>query len=122
MNACRIRGIKKVDFLHCLLEGGGDQGLMAGALVGAGGRVCQRKIIRPELNCAVGLGVGAMGLRLTGSKREAVLMCYLIAGACGMVAIFITTASVLLGYAVGLATLVLGAVGIWWFEAKVGHD
>jgi UDP-GlcNAc:undecaprenyl-phosphate GlcNAc-1-phosphate transferase len=60
--------------------------------------------------------------RLTGSKREAVLMCYLIAGACGMVAIFITTASVLLGYAVGLAMLVLGAVSIWWFETKVGHD
>ena len=60
--------------------------------------------------------------RLTGSKREAVLMCYLIAGVCGMVAIFITTASVLLGYAVGLAMLVLGAVSIWWFETKVGHD
>ena len=60
--------------------------------------------------------------RLTGSKREAVLMCYLIAGACGMVAIFITTASVLLGYAVGLAMLVLGAISIWWFETKVGHD
>ena len=60
--------------------------------------------------------------RLTGSKREAVLMCYLIAGVCGMVAIFITTASVLLGYAVGLAMFVLGAISIWWFETKVGHD
>ena len=49
-------------------------------------------------------------------------MCYLIAGVCGMVAIFITTASVLLGYAVGLALFILGAVSIWWFEAKVGHD
>jgi UDP-GlcNAc:undecaprenyl-phosphate GlcNAc-1-phosphate transferase len=60
--------------------------------------------------------------RLTGSKREAVLLCYLLAGACGMVGIFITTASVLLGYAVGLAMLILGAVSIWWFESKVGHD
>ncbi len=60
--------------------------------------------------------------RLTGSKREAVLLCYLIACACGMVGIFITTASVLLGYAVGLSMLVVGAISIWWFETKVGHD
>lgn len=60
--------------------------------------------------------------RLTGSKREAVLMCYLLAGVCGMVGIFITTASIWLGYAVGLAMIVIGAICIWWFETKVGHD
>jgi UDP-GlcNAc:undecaprenyl-phosphate GlcNAc-1-phosphate transferase len=58
--------------------------------------------------------------RLTGSRREAVLICYLIAGACGMVGIFITTASVVEGYAVGLAMLIAGVVAIWWFEERVG--
>ncbi|MEA3337460.1 MAG: MraY family glycosyltransferase [Chloroflexota bacterium] len=60
--------------------------------------------------------------RLSGSRREAVLICYLIAGACGMVAIFITTASIPLGYAVGLGMAVLGIIAIWWFEEKVGYD
>lgn len=60
--------------------------------------------------------------RLSGSKREAVLMCYLIAGACGMVGIFVTTASVFEGYAVGLGMLAIGAVALWWFEEKVGYD
>jgi UDP-GlcNAc:undecaprenyl-phosphate GlcNAc-1-phosphate transferase len=60
--------------------------------------------------------------RLTGSRREAVLVCYLIAGACGMVGIFITTASVVEGYAVGLAMLIAGIVAIWWFEEKVGWE
>lgn len=60
--------------------------------------------------------------RLTGSRREAVLVCYLIAGACGMVGIFITTASVVEGYAVGLAMLIAGIVAIWWFEERVGWE
>ena len=59
-------------------------------------------------------------------KEEKPCLCLLytslIAGVCGMVAIFITTASVLLGYAVGFAMFVLGAISIWWFETKVGHD
>jgi UDP-GlcNAc:undecaprenyl-phosphate GlcNAc-1-phosphate transferase len=60
--------------------------------------------------------------RLTGSKREAVLICYLVAGACGMVAIFLTTATVAEGYAVGLGMLISGAVALWWFEERVGYE
>ncbi|MCS6846050.1 MAG: undecaprenyl/decaprenyl-phosphate alpha-N-acetylglucosaminyl 1-phosphate transferase [Caldilineales bacterium] len=60
--------------------------------------------------------------RLTGSRREAVLICYLIAGACGMVAIFITTATVVEGYAVGLGMLVIGSIALWWFEERVGWE
>lgn len=54
--------------------------------------------------------------KLTGSPREAVLLCYLIAGACGMVATFITQASIIEGYAIGLGALLLGIYGIWRLE------
>ncbi len=54
--------------------------------------------------------------RITGSAREAVLLCYLIAGIVGIIATFVTQASVAEGYAVGLATLVLGIYGIWRLE------
>ena len=47
------------------------QGLAAGALAGGGGTVCHRKIILPQLKCAVGLGLVSAGLRLTGSNRAA---------------------------------------------------
>lgn len=60
--------------------------------------------------------------RLTGSNREAVLICYLIAGACGMISIFITTATVMEGYAVGLSMLLVGLWGLWWFEKRVGYE
>ncbi len=54
--------------------------------------------------------------RLTGSSREAVLICYLLAGAFGVAATFITQASVVEGYAVGAAALLAGAYGIWRME------
>lgn len=60
--------------------------------------------------------------RLTGSKREAVLMCYLIGGVFGMVSIFITTATVLEGYLVGLAVAGIVAYALWWLEIKVGYE
>ncbi|MCB0229126.1 MAG: undecaprenyl/decaprenyl-phosphate alpha-N-acetylglucosaminyl 1-phosphate transferase [Anaerolineae bacterium] len=60
--------------------------------------------------------------RLTGSKREAVLMCYLIGGVFGMAAIFVTTATVLEGYLVGAVIGVAGVAAIWWLEQRVGHD
>ena len=60
--------------------------------------------------------------RLTGSKRESVLLCYLIAGACGMVSIFITTATILEGYAVGFGMAGIALWAFWWFEERVGHD
>lgn len=57
-----------------------------------------------------------------GSKREAVLMCYLIGGAFGMVGIFITAATVLEGYAIGLAVAGIAGYAIWWLETKVGYE
>lgn len=58
--------------------------------------------------------------RLTGSRREAVLICYLIAGAVGLVAIFITQASFVEAMFVA-AFMVLAAVyAIWWLEFRNG--
>ena len=60
--------------------------------------------------------------RVTGSKREAVLLCYLIGGIFGMISIFITTATVLEGYLVGLAVASIVAYLLWWLEVKVGYE
>src|SRR5208282_3020777 len=45
------------------------QGLGAGTLAGGVGTVCHRKIILPQLKCAVGLGPVSAELGLTGSNR-----------------------------------------------------
>lgn len=47
------------------------------------------------------------------SQRETVLLLYLIAGAFGMVALFITEADVVEGYFVGTMVALLGAWAIW---------
>ena len=54
--------------------------------------------------------------RLTGSTREAVLICYIIGFLAGTLATFITQASVVEGYAVGIAVVVTGIFGIWKME------
>jgi UDP-GlcNAc:undecaprenyl-phosphate/decaprenyl-phosphate GlcNAc-1-phosphate transferase len=54
--------------------------------------------------------------RLTGSRREAVLICYLFAFIAGVAATFVTQASTLEGYAVGATMLVAGLYGIWRME------
>jgi len=54
--------------------------------------------------------------RLTGSKREAVLICYLLACAAGVLATFLTQASIPEGYVVGGATVLAGIYGIWKLE------
>jgi UDP-GlcNAc:undecaprenyl-phosphate/decaprenyl-phosphate GlcNAc-1-phosphate transferase len=54
--------------------------------------------------------------RITGSTREAVLLCYLLGGICGMAATFVTQANIFEGYAVGLTFLLLGVYGIWRLE------
>lgn len=54
--------------------------------------------------------------RLTGSPREAVLWCYLFGGLGGVLATFVTQASLVEGYAVGLTVLAAGAYGIWRLE------
>lgn len=57
---------------------------------------------------------------LLGSKREAVLVCYLLAGAVGLAAIFITQAALTEARVVGGAVLVIMAFGIWWLEFRHG--
>lgn len=54
--------------------------------------------------------------RLTGSPREAVLMCYLFGFLAGVIATFVTQASVPEGYAAGGAVVIAGAIGIWRME------
>jgi UDP-GlcNAc:undecaprenyl-phosphate/decaprenyl-phosphate GlcNAc-1-phosphate transferase len=57
---------------------------------------------------------------LTGSRREAVLLCYLLAGAVGLSSIFITRASLIEATIVGGALLLMALYGIWWLEFRKG--
>lgn len=52
------------------------------------------------------------------SQREAVLILYLIAGTFGMVAVFITQATIAEGYFIGAVTAVLGAFAIWRLDRE----
>lgn len=54
--------------------------------------------------------------RLTGSPREAVLICYLIGFIAGVMATFVTQANISEGYVVGAAALIVGLYGIWKLE------
>lgn len=54
--------------------------------------------------------------RLTGSPREAVLICYLLGGLGGVLATFVTQANVIEGYITGVAVLLAGIYGIWRLE------
>lgn len=56
----------------------------------------------------------AMGL----SQRESVLVHYLLAGAFGMVGLFVTGADVVEGYAIGLAVALLSLYAIWRLESR----
>ncbi|NJN16385.1 MAG: undecaprenyl/decaprenyl-phosphate alpha-N-acetylglucosaminyl 1-phosphate transferase [Oscillochloris sp.] len=56
--------------------------------------------------------LNALGL----TKREAVLVCYLLAGACGLVGIYLTQAHFSEAYLVAGAMLVVGIAGIVWLE------
>ncbi len=58
--------------------------------------------------------------RLTGSRREAVLLCYLIAGAVGLAAVFLTQATRTEALAIDLALLAAAVYGIWWLEFRPG--
>jgi UDP-GlcNAc:undecaprenyl-phosphate GlcNAc-1-phosphate transferase len=55
---------------------------------------------------------------LTNSKREAVLLCYLIAGAVGLCAIYVTRAGVIEAHILLAALIAVGGYGIWWFEFR----
>jgi len=54
--------------------------------------------------------------RLTGCPREAVLICYLFAGVAGIIATFVTQASIPEGYGAGVAVVVAALFGIWRLE------
>lgn len=56
----------------------------------------------------------ALGL----TRREAVLTCYLIGGACGMVAIYIAQAHFPDGYVVAGLLALAGAAGVAWIERR----
>ena len=56
--------------------------------------------------------------RLTGSRREAVLICYLLAGAIGLIAIFLTQATRGEARIVGALVIALALYGIWWLEFR----
>ncbi len=54
--------------------------------------------------------------RRTGSQREAVLLCYLIAGGTGLASIFLTQANLQEAVIVGLASLLLAMFALWKLE------
>lgn len=58
-------------------------------------------------------------VRLGLSQREAVLSLYLFAGIAGMIAIFITQATLLEGYFIGGVVALLAAYAIWWLDTRV---
>ncbi|HDH09919.1 MAG TPA: undecaprenyl/decaprenyl-phosphate alpha-N-acetylglucosaminyl 1-phosphate transferase [Chloroflexi bacterium] len=58
----------------------------------------------------------AMGM----TQREAVMAIYLICGGLGLVALFLTQASVVEGYAVAAALALLGLFGLWKLEQVKG--
>jgi len=57
---------------------------------------------------------------LTGSRREAVLLCYLLAGTVGLASIFITQANLAEATTVGVAILLVALYGLWWLEFHNG--
>ena len=50
------------------------------------------------------------------SQREAVLILYLVSGVMGLIGIFITEATLLEGYAIGSAAVILGLYLIFWLD------
>jgi UDP-GlcNAc:undecaprenyl-phosphate GlcNAc-1-phosphate transferase len=58
--------------------------------------------------------------RLTGSRREAVLLCYLLAGAIGLIAVFLTQAGLIEAIFVALLVACGAIYGIWWLEFRNG--
>lgn len=58
--------------------------------------------------------------RLTGSRREAVLMCYLIAGGVGLTSVFLTQATLQEAFAVMFCALLIAAYAFWKLEIQNG--
>ena len=53
---------------------------------------------------------------VTGSQREAVLLCYLVAGATGLASVFLTQANLQEALVVALAILLLALYALWRLE------
>ena len=54
--------------------------------------------------------------QLTGSRREAVLICYLVGGAAGLAAVFLTEARLIEALVVAAVISLAALASIWWFE------
>ena len=57
---------------------------------------------------------------MTGSRREAVLLCYLIGGGAGLAAVFLTEATLIEALVVGLSALSIALYSLWWLEFRKG--
>lgn len=57
---------------------------------------------------------------LTGSRREAVLICYLVAGATGLLAVFLSHATLGEALPVMGIVLIVFLYGLWWLELRNG--
>lgn len=57
---------------------------------------------------------------LLGSRREAVLVCYLIAGAVGLTAVYVSQATLSAALLLGGAVLAAALGGVWWLEFRRG--
>jgi UDP-GlcNAc:undecaprenyl-phosphate GlcNAc-1-phosphate transferase len=78
--------------------------------------------LRRGLNPLTTPGKDHLSHRLTAlglTRREAVLCCYLIGGACGMVAVYIAQSRFPDGYIAAGLLAAAGAVAIAWFERRV---
>lgn len=58
--------------------------------------------------------------RLTNSRREAVLICYLIAGGVGLSSIYLTEASPIEAAFIGVSILIAAIYSLWWLEFRNG--
>ena len=58
--------------------------------------------------------------RLSGSQREAVLLCYLVTGATGLSSIFLTQANLQEALVLGLGALVVALFALWKLEFRNG--
>lgn len=61
-------------------------------------------------------------VRLGFSRREAVLILYLVSGVLGMMALYITQSSIVEGYALGAVGALLAVYAIYWLERRWKED
>jgi UDP-GlcNAc:undecaprenyl-phosphate GlcNAc-1-phosphate transferase len=75
--------------------------------------------LRRQLNPLTTPGKDHVSHRLVAmgyTRREAVLICYLICAGLGVVALFVTQATILEGYIVGGIVALVGVAALWWLE------